>query len=72
MSACASEDEPEIAALQIVSSRDTMLAVRTLGIGTDLTLTLMDYEAEPPVRLRLRLRGDPSFAELYERLRSRA
>jgi len=72
VSACASEDEPEIAALQIVSSRDTMLAIRTLGIGTDLTLTLMDYEAEPPVRLRLRLRGDPSFAELYERLRSSA
>jgi hypothetical protein len=71
VNACASEDEPEIAALQIVSSRDTMLAVRTLGIGTDLTLTLMDYEAEPPVRLRLRLRGDPSFGKLYEQLRSR-
>lgn len=53
--ACASADEPEIAALNIVSSKDTALAVRTLGIGTNLTLTLVDYKAEAPVRLRLRL-----------------
>jgi hypothetical protein len=70
VNASASEDEPEIARMQIVSSRDTKLAVRTLSIGSDLTMTLMGYDAEPPVRLRLRLRGDPSFGKLYERLRS--
>jgi hypothetical protein len=70
VNASASEDEPETAILGIVSSRDTMLAVRTLGVGSDLTLTLMDYNAEPPVRLRLRLKGDPAFTRLYDRLRS--
>ena len=70
VNASAAEDAPETAMLGIVSSRDTMLAVRTLGIGSDLTLTLMDYDAEPPVRLRLRLPGDPSFARLYNQLRS--
>lgn len=70
VNASATEDDPETAILGIVSSGDAMLAVKTLGIGSDLTLTLVDYEAEPPVRLRLRLPGDPSFARLYDRLRS--
>lgn len=61
----AGEDDPETAFLGIISRPDTMLALRTLGVGTDLTLTLMDHDADPPVRLRLRLKCDPSFARLY-------
>ncbi|WP_027544870.1 hypothetical protein [Bradyrhizobium sp. WSM2254] len=68
----ASEDDPETAFLGIISSRDTMLAVRTLGVGTDLTLTLTDRDADSPVRLRLRLKGAPSFTRLYEGLRATA
>ncbi|MCP2209671.1 hypothetical protein [Bradyrhizobium diazoefficiens] len=66
----AGEDDPETAFLGIISRRDTMLALRTLGVGTDLTLTLMDHDADPPVRLRLRLKGDPAFARLFESLRA--
>jgi len=69
INASAKEDDPDTAILGIVSSRDTAFATKTLAIGKDLTLTLIDYEMEPPVRLRLRLNGDPDFAQLYERLR---
>jgi len=60
---------PDTAILRIVSSRDTALATGTLALGKNLTLTLIDYETEPPVKLRLRLKGDPNFSQLYERLR---
>ena len=69
VNASANEDVPDTAIFGIISSRDTALATRTLAIGKDLTLTLIDYETEPPVKLRLRLKGDPNFAQLYERLR---
>jgi hypothetical protein len=62
------ETIPDTAILRIISSRDTQHAVRTLALGKDLTLTLIDYDTEPPVRLRLRLPGDRNFASLYERL----
>ncbi len=67
VNASANEDVPDTAIFGIISSRDTALATRTLAIGKDLTLTLIDYETEPPVKLRLRLKGDPNFAQLYER-----
>lgn len=69
VNACALEDKPEITILQFVSIGDTMLAIRTLAIGTTLTLTLID-NANWSIKLRLRLEGDPSFGQLYERLRS--
>jgi hypothetical protein len=69
VNASANEDIPDTAILGIISSRDTALATRTLALGKDLTLTLIDYETEHPVKLRLRLKGDPNFAQLYERLR---
>jgi hypothetical protein len=59
---------PDTAILGIISSTDTALAVRTLAVGSDLTFTLIDYDTEPPIRLRLRLPGAPDFARLYERL----
>jgi hypothetical protein len=62
------ETIPDTAILRIISSQETALAVRTLALGKDLTLTLIDYDTEPPVRLRLRLPGDRNFASLYERL----
>jgi hypothetical protein len=69
VNASANEDVPDTAILGIISSRDTMLAVRTLAIGKDLTLTLIDHETVPLSNpLRLRLNGDPNFAQLYERL----
>jgi hypothetical protein len=68
VNASANEEVPDTAILGIVSSRDTMLAMRTLAVGKDMTFTLIDYEMEPPVRLRLRLTGDRNFASLYERL----
>lgn len=70
LNASANEDVPDTAILGIISSRGTMLAVRTLAMGKDLTLTLIDHETEPlAYPLRLRLNGDPNFAQLYERLR---
>jgi hypothetical protein len=68
VNASANEDVPDTAILGIISSRDTMLAVRTLALGTNLTFTLIDYETEPPVKLRLRLTGDTNFSSLYDRL----
>jgi hypothetical protein len=69
VNASANEDVPDTAIVGIISARDTMLAVRT-AIGKDLTLTLIDHETEPLLNpLRLRLNGDPNFAQLYERLR---
>jgi hypothetical protein len=68
VNASAYEDAPDTSCLGIISSRDTMLAVRTLTLGSDLTFTLIDYDMEPPVRLRLRLPGDRNFASLYDRL----
>jgi hypothetical protein len=68
VNASADEDVSDTAILNIISSRDTMLAVRTLALGKDMTFTLIDYETEPPVKLRLRLTGDRNFASLYERL----
>lgn len=68
VNASANEDIPDTAILGIISSRDTMLAVRTLALGKDLTFTLIDYDTEPPIRLRLRLPGDRNFASLYDRL----
>jgi hypothetical protein len=69
VNASGNEDSiPDTVILQIISSRDTALAVRTLALGKDLTFTLIDYDTEPPVKLRLRLSGDPNFAPLYERL----
>jgi hypothetical protein len=59
---------PDTVILRIISSRDTLLAVRTLALGRDLTFTLIDYDTEPPVKLRLGLPGDRNFAPLYERL----
>jgi hypothetical protein len=69
VNASANEDVPDTAILGIISSRDTALVTRTLALGKDLTMTLIDYETEPPVKLRLRLKGDPNFAQLYEKLR---
>lgn len=66
------ETIPDTVILRIVSSRDTALAVRTLSLGADLTFTLIDYDTEPPVKLRLRLPGDRNFAPLYERLQRSA
>lgn len=68
VNASAYEETPDTVCLGIISSRDTMLAARTLALGKDLTLTLIDYDSEPPVRLRLRLPGDDNFASLYDRL----
>jgi hypothetical protein len=62
------ETIPDTAILRIISSRDTALAVRTFAHGRDLTFTLVDYDTEPPVKLRLRLPSDRNFASLYERL----
>jgi len=68
VNASAYEEALDTARLGIISSRDTMLAVRTLALGKDLTLTRIDYDTEPSVRLRLRLPGDGNFASLYDRL----
>ena len=72
VNASAYEETPDTAHLGIISSRDTMLAVRTLALGKDLTFTLIDYDTEPPVKLRLRLPGDRNFASLYDRLQRSA
>jgi hypothetical protein len=73
VNASAYEDDPDTVVLGIISSRDTALALKTLAIGTVLTLTLIEHETEPLLYpLRLRLNGDPNFAKLYERLQRSA
>jgi hypothetical protein len=57
--------------LDVISSQDVMLAVRTISLGKALTFTLLDYETEPPVKLRLQLPNDQE-SRLYDRVRRAA
>jgi hypothetical protein len=65
--ACAQEDVD--AAFLQVSARDTALVLRTVARGRDMTLTLLARDLGA-VKLRLRIPGDSSFAQLYQRLQN--
>jgi hypothetical protein len=69
INASANEDKPNTAVFSIISTKDTMLAARTVALGSDLTFTLVEHDIIPAsVRLHLRLPGDRGFASLYQRL----
>jgi hypothetical protein len=68
--ACSIEGEPDTALLSIISSRDTMLCVRTISFGTELTFTIVDDQSDPRAKLQLRLPNDPEFRRLYHGIRA--
>jgi hypothetical protein len=45
-----------------------MLCVRAISSGKAMTFTLLDYQTEPPVKLRLRLPNDQGFRQHYKQL----
>ncbi|GAB9116788.1 hypothetical protein BDS110ZK14_65000 [Bradyrhizobium diazoefficiens] len=66
--ASAPEEGPETAFLDI-GTRDVPTVLRTLGLGTGLTLSVLDKDLDGPAKLSIRLPGDRQFKDMYERLR---
>ncbi len=70
VSACGIEDEPETVLLDVTEERDAILGVKAISTGEELTFTVYDNEADPPVKLRLELPNDRDFARLYSQRRA--
>jgi hypothetical protein len=64
----AQEESPDAALFDMPREADMLHAIRTISLGKELSFTILDSKAHPPVKLRLQLPNDRGFQKLYKKL----
>lgn len=62
------EEDPETVILGNDARATVMQCVQAISTGTELSFSIYDDQAQPPVKLGLRLPNDQEFAQLYSKL----